>query len=128
MNKEDIGYAWNFVADLGNGKQFSINGNFANTASIDEMNGEVDKVNAIVNRQQAKAASVSVEQELDQFKQRLAFAKEDFVALDEKNKDKPRISGQEQQQREAAKVHISKLETDIENREKFLSKLKQEAK
>lgn len=127
MNKEDIGYAWNFVADLGNGKQFSISANFATGTTKEHMNAEVDKVNAVADRLQAKAAAVGVEQEIGQFKLRRDSAAKDLAMLDESNSDKS-LSASQRQQREAAVKHIEKMDDDIKYREDFLAKLKEEAK
>ncbi len=127
MEKSNIGYAWNFVGDLGNGKQFSISGNFQVGTTVEEMNAEVDKVNAVVNRQQAAASAIGVEQEIGQLELRRDSASKDLSMLDSKRGDKA-LSAAERQQREAAVVHLTKMDDDISYRKEFLAKLKEEAK
>ena len=128
MNKENIGYAWNLVADLGNGKQFSISGNFHTDATAEHMGAEVDKVNAVVNRQQAKAAMIAVAQEVDQRIAQRDAAKGDLSDIDAKHEAKGGLSAAERQQREAAAKHIEKLNADIEYKKGVLAKLQDEAK
>ncbi len=128
MDKEKIGYAWNVVADLGNSRQFSISGNFSTTATKEDIDKEVDKVISVVNRQQAKAASIGVEQEISQLELRLDSASEDLADLDLKYGAKGGLSAAERQQREAAVKHLEKMGKDISFKKEYLSKLKEEAK
>lgn len=127
MEKEKIGYAWNFVADLGNSRQFSINGNFEKGSTAEEINAEVDKIAAVVNRQQAKNAILGVQQEIEQAEFRLDSASKDLAALDDKHKD-GRFTVAEKQQREMAVTHLSKMGDDIKYRKGVLAKLQEEAK
>lgn len=128
VKKEEIGYAWNFVADLGNARQFSISGNFSKGVSIADMNNEVDKIRAVFDRQQAKSASLGAEMEIDQLLMRRESAGEDLAAIDKKSADKGSLSAAERQQREAAVVHLSKMDKDIEFKKGVLKKLQDEAK
>ena len=125
--KEEIGYAWNFVADLGNARQLSITGNFAKGVSLDEMNAEVDKIRAILDRQQAKSASRGAEEEIQQLELRLSSAVEDYNRIEEKNSAKGSLSAAERQQKEAAVVHLEKMGKDIVYKKTVLSKLQKEA-
>ncbi len=127
MDKADIGYAWNFAADLGNGRQFSISGNFATDTTADDINKEVDKVRGVVDRQQAKSALLSANQEIEQLEFRVASAKKDLSYIDDQQKEKGH-SNATRQQREAAVKHIEKMEDDIIFRKDFITKLEKEAK
>lgn len=126
--KETIGYAWNFAADLGNGCQFSLSGNFPKGLSGADMSKEVDKVRRVFDRQQAKSASLGVEQEIDQLILRRDSAAEDLAMIDTKSEAKGGLSSAERQQREAAVVHLAKMDKDIAFKKEVLAKLKDEAK
>lgn len=126
--KEEIGYAWNCVADLGNGRQFSVSGNFLKGTSANEMNVEADKVLSVIDRQQAKAASIGAGQEIEQLLLRRDSAAEDLARINAKYDEKGSMSTAERQQKEAATVHLEKLNKDIEFKQGVLEKLKNEAK
>lgn len=128
MEKAELGYVWQFVADLGNGRQLSINGNFNKDASAEVINKEVDKIRSVVDRQQAKAASMGAEQEIEQLILRKASAEEDLAMIDTKNEAKGSLTAQERSQREAAIIHLSKMGKDIEYKKGVLAKLQAEAK
>lgn len=128
VKKEEIGYAWNLVADLGNGRQLSISGNFPKGATSESVNTEFDKMVGAFNRQQAKSAAIAVEQEVDRLVLQREEAVKDLAMIDEKHSKKGGPNTNERAQREAAVVHIAKMGDDIEYRKKVLSKLKDEAK
>lgn len=126
--KEEIGYAWNFQADLGNGRQFSLSGNFSKGVGAEEMNKEVDKVRAVFDRQQAQSASRGAEEAIEVLIMRKQDAINDLVRIDEKAESKGGLSSAERQQREAAVIHIDKMSKDIEYKQGILNKLKEESK
>jgi hypothetical protein len=125
---EVIGYAWNFLADLGNGRQFSLSGNFPKGLGAAAMNAEVDKVRSVFDRQQAQSASRGAEQEIEQLKLRRDAAIEDMLRINEKYTAKGHMSTAEKQQKEAAEVHLDKMNKDIAYKQGVLDKLQQEAK
>jgi hypothetical protein len=127
QDKEEIGYAWNFQADLGNGRAFSLSGNFAKGIDAAAMNAEVDKVRSVFDRQQAQSASRGAEEEIQVLALRKKSAMDDLIRIDEKSKDKG-LSAAERQQREAAVAHIDKMEQDLAYKQGVLSKLQLEAK
>lgn len=126
--KEEIGYAWNFIADLGNGRQFSLSGNFPKGIAATEMNAEVDKVRSVFDRQQAQSASRGAEDEIQACIVRLKNAMDDLQRIDDKAAAKGGQTTAEKQQREAAVAHIDKMQQDIEYKKGVLEKLKAEAK
>lgn len=128
VKKDEIGYAWNLVADLGNGRQLSISGNFAKGATPESINSEFDKMVGAFNRQQAKSAAIGVEQEVDRLVLQRDGAVKDLTMIDDKHDKKGGPNNAERSQREAAVVHISKMNDDIEYRKKVLAKLQSEAK
>jgi hypothetical protein len=126
-NKPEIGYVFNFAADLGNGRQLSLNGNLNKGATTEEMNAEVDKIRAVFDRQQAKSAARAVEDDIESFKVRLAAAESDFEAIEKKNAEKLKLNATEVQHREAAIGHIDKMKKDLEYKANVLVRLKKEA-
>ena len=126
--KEEIGYAWNFVADLGNGKQFSLSGNFPKGVALVDMNAEVDKVRSVFDRQQAKAACRGVADELDQLALRKQAALDDLGRVDERHDKKGGATSEERRQRELAASTIDRMTKDIEFKQGVLKKLEDESK
>jgi len=126
--KEEIGYAWNFVADLGNGRQFALSGNFPKGMDASKMNEEVDKVRSVFDRQQAKSALRGAEEEIEVCAMRLANAIEDLDRIDNKHEQKGGLSAAERQAREQAVAHVDKLQKDLEYKQSILKKLKEESK
>ena len=126
--KEEIAYAWNFAADVGNGCQFQLSGNFPKGIDAVTMNAEVDKVRAVFNRQQAKAASMGASDEISQLELRLANAKEDLAKLEDKFAEKGGGSAQERQQRDIALSTLDRMAKDLSYKKAVLDRLKEEAK
>lgn len=127
MTDKKIGYAFNIVADVGNGKQFSISTNFDDGATEQEINDKVDMLRKVFDRQQAKSASLGASQEIEQLKLRHKAAEEDLAMLDTKAEAKGGLSAAERQQREAATVHIRRMHDDIVHKTKVLNDIKKEA-
>jgi hypothetical protein len=128
VQKEEVGYAWNYVADMGNGKQFSLSGNFPKGVSKADMDSAVDMISSVFNRQQAKAAAQGAGDEISQLELRLSSAIEDLQRINEKADAKNGLSAQERQQKEAAIAHVEKMQKDIDYKKGVLQKLKDEAK
>ena len=104
--KEDIGYAWSFIADLGNGRQFQLSGNFPKGITADIMNTEVDKVRSVFDRQQAQSASRGAAEEIEQLVLRLNWAKEDLANIDAKADKKGGNSAAERQQQGERRLRV----------------------
>jgi hypothetical protein len=129
MSKEKTnGYLWNIAAGLGTERQMSISGNFSIGASAAEINAEVDKIISVVNRQQAKAAAIAVKQEIDSRAVQLKSAIDDLERIDKKAETKGGPTTLERGQREAAVVHVGKLQDDLKYKTKVLEELQNEAK
>ena len=124
----DLAYAWNFLADLGSSKQFSLTGSFPKGMTANDMNAEVDKIRAVFDRQQAKSAVLSLEQEIAKDQLRLNGALEDLERIDAKHEAKGGPSTQEKAQRESAVVTVTKMSQDLDHKKALLEKIKEEAK
>lgn len=128
VKKEEVGYVVNFVTDLGNGRQISITGNLPKGATKEDINVEFDKLRAPMDRQQAKSASRGAGEEIDQLILRRNSAVDDLVRIDNKSEEKGGLSSAERSQREAAVLHIDKLDKDIKFKQTILDKLNEESK
>lgn len=124
----ELAYAWNFLADLGSSKQFSLTGAFPKGMSANDMNAEVDKIRAVFDRQQAKSAVLTVEQEVEGMKNNLANLKADIARIDAKYDIKGGASSAERNNRESAITTMTGLMKKLEQHEALLAKLKEEAK
>jgi hypothetical protein len=126
--KEEIGYAWNFAADLGNGRQFSLSGNFPKGVDAAIMNAEVDKVRSVFDRQQAQSAMRNLDEEIEVDAITLKNLMEDLNRVDDKNKAKGSLSASERQERSNTVANIERMSQRIEHKQSILNKLKAEAK
>lgn len=126
--KPEIGYAWGLGAEIGNGCQLSVSFNMEKGVDAVNMNAQVDALVAVFNRQQAKAASIAVAQQIGEYEQKVEFAAGDLVRLNEKESAKGSLSAQERQQKEAAEAHLEKMQKDLERKKGVLEQLKDEAK
>lgn len=126
--KDEIGSIWNLVADLGNGRQLSVSWNLPKGVTPESINTEVDKLRAVIDRQQAKSASRGAAEEIAQLELRLESATEDMDMINAKMDAKNGMTSAERQQREAAVVHLSKMKKDINFKKGVLDKILKEAK
>ncbi len=129
MTKEtEVGYVVNWQSPVGNGNSLSITGNLPKGATLEVFNKELDLLGAACNRQQAKSASINLEQEID----RLAGQKKQVIdtinRLDDKSEAKGGHSSAERSQRDAALQNLDSLSTNIESKQQLLQKLVAEAK
>ncbi len=121
-------YAWNFLADLGCSKQFSLTGSFPKGMTADNMNEEIDKIRSVFDRQQAKSAKLVAEQEIEQCNTRINAATEDLKRIDAKYEAKGGPTSAERTQRDSALICLANLAKDLEYKTSVLEKLKNEAK
>lgn len=125
--KEAVGYAYNFQVDLGNGTAFSITGNFAKGAEAKDMNGELDKLRSVTNRQQAKSAVIAIEQEIMKMNARLESSMKDLEAVDKRQADKKHVSEQDRNARTQHAANIEHQREAIAQTMDLLTKTKKEA-
>lgn len=126
--KEENGSLWNMVADIGNGRQLSVNWNGLKGATTEEISAEVDKYRSVFDKQQAKAAALAVQQEIDQRKFQLAEAKGDMARIDGELAGKGTPPTAQREQRKNAAINLDKMQRDIDFKTGVLSKLLDEAK
>ncbi len=127
MEKEQVGFIWNFGADLGNGRSLSVGFNSALSSTKEDMDAAVDQIRAVFDRQQAKSASRGLEEELDRLAAQKKTVIDTLTRLDTKSEAKGGPSSAERQQRESVLLNLESLTTNIESKQKLLIKLKDEA-
>lgn len=128
QSKELVGYQWNTGCDIGSGRQLSITGTFLKGASVAEMNKEFDNILSVLNRLQAKAAIVAIEQEIIQYQTTKANMEEDFARIEARYEAKGGPSTQEKSQREMALLNIATVKKNIAVKEALLEQTRKEAK
>jgi hypothetical protein len=124
-NKE-IGYAHSFIADLGNGRQISITGNFPVGADAAMMNVEMDKLFGVGNRLQAKAALAGASDEVEQAEFRAKVAKEDIEKHATKHKEN-KMTVSERTAWDRSLDNLNNLHKEIEYKKTVLERLAKEA-
>lgn len=75
------GYLFQITCDCGNGKNLHVSGNFPVGADSAHMNGEVDKINAVFDRQRAKHEVPLIEERIEGTKQQLESREADLELL-----------------------------------------------
>lgn len=126
MDKENIGYAVGFVADLGNGRQVSVSFNMKTGASKEEISTQFDLIRSELDRQQAKSALSGLRDDLAQRELQLEQANKDFERL-EGRLGAGKGTLQERQQREAAIVNLEALGARLQLQKGILARLEKEA-
>lgn len=81
--KAPVGYLFQMTCDCGNGKNLVVSGNFDVGADAGTMNGEVDKINAVFDRQRAKHEAPLIEERVEGAKQQLESQEADLAAFRE---------------------------------------------
>lgn len=113
------GYLFQFTANMGNGMQLNVNGNFAVGASTADMNTEVDKVKGVFDRLRAQHEVGIIEANLEEMRRQLVSQEFDLQQTDARNGDR-KLSGQDsinlqrmRQQITATKIEITKGEIKL---------------
>ncbi len=125
---EEVGYVWNWSCPVGDGQQISVSSNFAKGVSVAEINAEFDKIGSVFNRQQAKSASIGLEQDIERLVNQKKQIIDTIARVDNKSEAKGGLGAAERQQREAAVNNLESLSTNIDSKQKLLQKLIDEAK
>jgi predicted metal-dependent hydrolase len=124
--KEEVGYAYNFVADIGNRQQITITGNFPVGATVEFMNKELDLVRRVHSRQQAQSALSAAKDKLEVLEERLRLTIEDNARTLTEYGDK-HLSVNERDALKRVKESIYQQEIDIESEKLLVERFAKEA-
>lgn len=122
-NEKKVGHVYQIVYDLGNGRQFSVNGNFAEGSTEQDMFDEACKCLNVADRIRARSEIELLSSELETRKEYLERAKEDLRRI----LDKPRKSPTDENQITSLKASIEKIESDVKKGEQNLTIAKSKA-
>lgn len=125
-DNSNIGYVFDFAAQLGNEMTFTIRGNFDKNASAEEISKEVDKLRTVVNRQQSISSISAWEDKLNKQKRLIANMKADILAADKRNEGK-RLAMNEQAARANLETTLRAYKDQLEDIESTLATLRKEA-
>ncbi|MDE1828521.1 MAG: hypothetical protein KGH65_05165 [Candidatus Micrarchaeota archaeon] len=87
--EKKVAHVYQITFDLGNGRQFSANGNFIEGSTEDEMYAEANKVLNVADRIRSRCEIDLLKGELDTRHKYLARAKEDLRRIQAKGKRTP---------------------------------------
>ena len=118
MSEENkkVGHVYQIAYDLGNGRQFSVNGNFSQGASGDEMFAEAVKCLDVADRIRARCELELLERELEIRKKALERCKKDLYTIQQKHKK----SSTDENQMISIKANIEKIIEDVADGEQNL--------
>lgn len=117
------GYAFNLIAELGNGRQFNVTGSLPTGVTKEAVDAELDKFCASIDRIQSKAAIPALEQEITIMEDQLKAQQRnlDSVAANYKGKNLP---VQETREKEQATNAVQALTDKIKLKRKVLEETK----
>lgn len=120
------GYVYNVAVSLGDGQSFTISGNFPVGASLDEMNGEIDKVMSVAGRQRAKVDVIEMERHIEMGETILNSQKMDLEALDKTYEGRNKTTS-EKASRDGMVNNIRRAGEKLESDKNMLEDLKKKA-
>lgn len=123
-NEAKPGYVFALNADIGNGRNFQVTGNFPKGVGLAEVEKDLNLFCKAIDRKQTEAAVPALEAEIEQFEANIAAQERDIAAIDKRNEGKPTPT-QEKLARENALVNINALKEKTARKKEFLTKLKE---
>ena len=118
--KKEVGYVFQFAANVADGMSLTINGNFPVGAAAVDMNVEVDKIRAVFQRQRAKNNVMLIKAGLEAKQAQLRNAELDFKHQASDSKMDKRVI-------ERTRQMIDELKREIEMGEAELARTDAEA-
>lgn len=113
-----VGHVYQITYDLGNGRQFSVNGNFLEGSSENDMYDEASKCMNVAERIRARSEVELLQTELRTREKYLERAKEDLRQIRSKEKKNPN----DENQITSLVASIKKIEEDVkEGRQNILA-------
>ena len=115
-NEKKVGHVYQITYDLGNGRQFSVNGNFAEGSSEDQMYQSATKVMNVAERIRSRGEIELLQRELKVREKALNRQKEALRHIQSKAKRTP----SDENQITSYSAQIEKILEDIEEGQKNL--------
>lgn len=123
MSEKKVGHVYQITYDLGNGRQFSVNGNFAEGAAENEMYQEADKCLKVAERIRARCEIDLLSTELSTRRKYLERATEDLESILRKDRKTPG----DENQITSLRASIKKITQDVSEGEENLAAAKARA-
>ena len=123
MSEKIVGHVYQITYDLGNGRQFSVNGNFAEGMSEDDMFHEAEKCLKVADRVRARGEIELLGSELSTRRKYLERAKEDLEQMLNKERKTPG----DENQIISLRASIKKITQDVAEGEQNLAEAKAKA-
>lgn len=116
MSEKKVGHVYQISYDLGNGRTFSANGNFAEDATEDEMYQAANKVLNVADRIRSRCEIDLLKSELEVRRKYLARAKEDLRRIQSKAKR----TAADENQITSISAQVEKVQGDVTDGERNL--------
>lgn len=124
------GYIFNLTADLGNGRNLTVTGNFPVDVTTAQINEELDKFTTAINRKQSQASVPGIEKKVIQLKDILATTEKQLADLGARHQEKfphGRLPEAEQQNVFNTETEIRAKKDMIRYEEMLLERTRKEA-
>lgn len=121
------GYLFQFSANMGNGMQLNVSGNFAVGATTADMNEEIDKVQAVFERKRAQHEVEMVAANIEEMQRQLVSQEFDLAQTNERHGEGKRLTPQDNMNLQRMKQQITSVKIEITKGEIKLAQLKTKA-
>lgn len=130
--KKDAGYAFNYIADVGNGQQFQITGSFPKDVDQKTVEKEFDKFRNVIEKHRTRSVIPNLEKGIGDLELKLAGFEDALKAIDasyaEKGADGKvrKLTSNDQMQRGNLAVNIKMGRDELDHKKKVLADAKKE--
>ena len=124
--KKELGYAFNYIADVGAGQQFQITGSFLREVTEAEIAAEFKKFRNVIEKHRSQSGLRDLQDKVNAAKKQLTSLEETMEEIDARHADKKVIPNNEKVAREQTIAGIKHWRLEVEEAEKLLAERKQE--
>lgn len=124
--KKELGYAFNYIADVGAGQQFQITGSFPKDVKEEEIAAEFKKFRNVIEKHRSQSGLHDLQDKVNAANKQLKSLEETLSEIDARHADLKNIPTNEKVAREQTITGVKHWRIEVEEAEKLLAERKQE--
>jgi len=130
--KKDAGYAFNYIADVGNGQQFQITGSFPKDVAEDEVRKEFKKFRNVIEQHRTMSVIPNLKKGIAELELKLNGFEDMLSTVDDAFKEKSangqvkKLTPAEAAQRANLAVNIKNDRAELDHKKKVLADAEKE--
>lgn len=124
--KRLLGYAFNYIADVGNGQQFQVTGSLPLDATQEHIEKEFDKLRNVVEKHRTRSVIPNLKKGIAELELKLDNLTDTLKDIDEKNKDKKQLPSNEALARQQITTNLKHDRAELEHKKKVLAEAEAE--